>query len=467
MPMSYDLVIIGSGSAGFAAAIAARRDNLSVLMIENDTVGGTCVNVGCIPSKALLAAAERQHLSAQTAFPGVSTSAEPVDFAKITDGKDDIVRLLRLEKYLSIAQQHGIEIIKGRARFVKGPLVDIDGKTVSARHYLIATGAVPRIAPIDGLDKVSYLTSASAMELKELPGSLAVIGGNAVGLEMAQMFSRFGSEVTLIEAEDRLAPFEEPEISETLEQILKGEGVRIYRGSQVTRVSPKGGGSWIAISSRGGKTTSIHSQALLLATGRSPNTSGLGLDSAEVVTGKNGEVLVDDYLRSSHPRIWAAGDVTGHPQFVYVAASHGNAVVANAFANASARVDYTALPRVTFTSPPLASAGLTEAQAEEAGYICECRVLQLSQAPRAIVERNSAGIVKMVADKRTGRILGVHMLGQGSSDVIQSAVYAITAGFTTQSLASIWSPYLTMAEPLKLVAQSFTTDISSLSCCAS
>lgn len=461
----YHLAIIGSGSAAFATAIEARRKGASVVMIEHGTVGGTCVNVGCIPSKALLAAAEARHVALDQRFPGIATTADAVDMATLLGGKDDIVQGLRHEKYEELADLYGFDIVHGHARFVPGPALEVDGDQISAEHYVIATGASPWAPSIPGLEEAGYLTSTTAMELDHVPSSLVVIGGNAVGLEQGQLFARLGSVVTIVEALPRIAPFEEPEVSEALAQILTEEGISIRTGATIAKVVRENGDVVVLLDS-GSRHEEIRTEAVLVATGRRPNTTDLGLDTLGVTVGSRGEVVVDDELRTANPRIFAAGDVTGHPQFVYVAGKHGGIVAANAIDGAHRRVDYRSLPRVTFTSPAIASVGLTDEEANEQGFVCECRVLPLTQVPRAIVNRDTRGVAKIVAERETGRVLGIHLLAEGASDAILAAVYALDGGYTVEQLATVWTPYLTMAEAIKLAAQSFTRDVATLSCCA-
>ncbi|MHB8293358.1 MAG: mercury(II) reductase [Acidimicrobiales bacterium] len=460
----YDLAIVGSGSAAFAAAIEARRKDASVVMIEHGALGGTCVNVGCIPSKALLAAADARHVALDQHFPGIATTAAGVDMAALVDGKNAIVGALRHEKYEELAGLYGFDILHGHARFVAGPMLEVNGERIGAECYVIATGSSPWAPPIPGLDETGYLTSTTAMELDHVPSSLVVIGGGPVGLEQGQLFSRLGSAVTLV-VRGRVAPAEEPEISETLAGIFAGEGIDVHSGTTVAKVIRGNGHVEVSLEGAPG-LPELRAEALLVATGRRPNTAGLGLNAVGVTVGARGEVVVDDELRSTNPRIFAAGDVTGHPQFVYVAGKHGAVVAGNTMDGAHQRAGYRSLPRVTFTSPAIASVGMTEAEADAQGFACECRVLPLAQVPRAIVNRDTRGVAKIVAERASGRVLGVHLLAEGAGDAILAAVYALEAGFTVEHLATAWTPYLTMAEAIKLTAQSFTREMAALSCCA-
>jgi mercuric reductase len=461
----FNFAVVGSGSAAFATAIAASRKGASVVMIERGLIGGTCVNVGCIPSKALLAAAEVRHLALDERFPGITTNAEAVDMTALVAGKDDIVETLRHGKYEDLATLYGFSILHGSATFLSNVTLDVDGQQIEADNYVIATGASPWVPPISGLDESGYLTSTTAMALDHVPESLIVIGANAVGLEQAQLFAHLGSRVTIVEALSRIAPFDEPEVSEALSGILGDEGISVVANARVQSVVRESGAVLVRFETADGRRD-LRAAEVLVATGRRPNTDELGLEAVGVVVGERGEVVVDDELRTSNPRIWAAGDVTGHPQFVYVAGVHGGIVVDNALSGASRKVDYRTLPRVTFTSPAIASVGMTDEEAVRRGIECECRVLSLSNVPRAIVNRDTRGVAKIVAEVGSGRVLGVHLLAEGAPDAILAGVYAMEANFTVDQLATIWTPYLTMAEAIKLTAQSFTRDVAGLSCCA-
>lgn len=465
--MRYDLAIIGSGAAAFAAAITAAEGGAQVLMIERGQVGGTCVNTGCVPSKALLAAAGARHAAASQAFPGIATRADPVDLTALIAGKDNLAAGMRAAKYTDLAADYGWEIIAGTAAFAgtaDAPVLQVTGAgTIEAAHYLVAAGSAPWIPPVDGLEQAGYLTSATAMELTALPGSMVVIGGNTAGLELGQLFARLGTRVTIVEALDRLAPFDEPEVSAVIQDALAGEGVSIVTGAGITGVRAGAAGRSVAMTTAGGGERELAFEQILVAAGRRPVTAGLNLP---VPTGRRGEIVTDEFQRTASPRIWAAGDVTGGPRYVYTAAAQGSAAAANALFHAGRTVDYTALPRVTFTSPAIASAGLTEAELTRSGVTCDCRVLPAEAVPRSIVNRDTGGVVKLVAEAGTGRVRGVHAATGGAGEIITAAVYAIRAQMTVPELAGTWTPYLTMSEALRLAAQAFSRDVTKLSCCA-
>ncbi|KAA3637940.1 MAG: mercury(II) reductase [Armatimonadetes bacterium] len=461
----YDLLILGSGSAAFGAAIKARDLGARVAMIERDVIGGTCVNIGCVPSKALLRAAEAYWQAGHSPFAGVSTFAGDVDLPALVEQKRGLVDQLRQEKYADLVDFYGIDYIRGDARFVDAETVQVGDRRLRAFRFLIATGADTWVPPINGLDDVDYLTSTTALELLSVPDKLIVVGANAIGLELGQLFTHLGSRVTFVEALDRIAPFEEPEISASLHEHLVSQGATIHAATTATGAGHSGDRYWLDIE-LDGTTTRLEGNHLLMATGRRARTAGLGLDAAGVVVDQRGHVIVDDTLETSNPAVFAAGDVTAHPQFVYVAALGGNLAAENALRGTTRRIEFRTMPRVTFTTPAIASVGMTESEARDAGHPVITSLLPLDIVPRALVDHSTEGLVKLVADDSTGHLLGTHILAEGAGDVIQAAVMAIKYRATIDEIAETYHPYLTMAEALKLAAQGFGKDVKTLSCCA-
>lgn len=463
--VDYDLVVLGAGSAAFAAAIKADDAGRTVALVEVDTLGGTCVNIGCVPSKALLRAGEVAHIAAHHPFEGVGTEPAKVDLGALVAAKNGLVDTLRQEKYADLVADYGFDVLHGHARFVDEETLEVDGRRVRAGAYLIATGARPTAPPVPGLVESGYLTSTTALELTEVPGRLVVVGANAIGLELGQFFAHVGSEVTFLDVAERIAPFEEPEASAALTDVLLRHGATVLTGAQLTRVRREGDVRLLEVTVAG-RDLVLEADQLLVATGRRANTDDLGLEAAGVAVDARGAVVVDDRLRTANPRVWAAGDVTGAPQFVYVSAYHGALAAENALLGVERVVDLSALPRVTFTAPQVASVGVTEAAATAAGHRVKTSVLPLDAVPRALVNRETTGLVKLVADADTDRLLGATVVGESAGEVIQSAVLAVKFGITTAELATTFHPYLTMVEGLKLAAQTFTRDVHRLSCCA-
>ena len=452
----YDLVVIGTGAAAMAAGIEARDRGASVLLIEHGVLGGTCLNIGCVPSKTLLAAAGQRHDALANPFPSVPTTADGVDLPALMRQKQALIDALRQAKYADVADAYDFPIRYGHASFTDDHTLAVDGDPVAASAYVVATGAAPAVPDIAGIDDVEYLTSTTAMELQALPSSLVVIGGGYVGLEQAQLFAHLGVEVTLI---GRVAPHAEPEMADVLRRVFADDGITVIEERAVS-VAPSDAG--VTVTTSGG--TEADGQRLLVATGRYADTGDLGLEAAGVATDDRGFITVDDNQRTTNPRVFAAGDVSAVPQYVYVAAQTGHVAAASALGDPST-VDYTGLPAVTFTKPQLASAGLTEAEALRRGHRCDCRVLGAQDIPRALANHDTRGALKLVIDADTGKVLGVHAALDGGGDVMLAATYAIKAGMTVDDIAGTWAPYLTMAEALRIAAGLFRKD-KPTSCCA-
>lgn len=462
---NYDFLIIGSGAAAFSSAIKAIEYGEKVGMIERGTVGGTCVNIGCVPSKTLLRAGEINHLSKDNPFIGLQTSAGEVDLASLITQKDKLVSELRNQKYMDLIDEYNFDLIKGEAKFVDASTVEVNGAKLSAKRFLIATGASPSLPQISGLEKMDYLTSTTLLELKKIPKRLTVIGSGYIGMELGQLFHHLGSEITLMQRSERLLKEYDPEISESVEKALIEQGINLVKGATFERVEQSGEIKRVYVTVNGSREV-IESDQLLVATGRKPNTDSLNLSAAGVETGKNNEILINDFGQTSNEKIYAAGDVTLGPQFVYVAAYEGGIITDNAIGGLNKKIDLSVVPAVTFTNPTVATVGLTEEQAKEKGYDAKTSVLPLDAVPRAIVNREITGVFKLVADAETLKVLGVHIVSENAGDVIYAASLAVKFGLTIEDLTETLAPYLTMAEGLKLAALTFDKDISKLSCCA-
>lgn len=439
-----------------AAGIQARREGRSVVLVERGVIGGTCLNVGCVPSKTLLAASGQRQHALNSRFAGAPTSAGPADLASLVDQKDRLISQMRAAKYVDVADAHGFEIRSGEARFADHDLLLVDGEPVPSRAYIVATGSQPATPALPGLDQVDWLTSTTAMELTELPDSLVVIGGGYIGMEQAQLFAGLGSKVTLV---GRLAPHTEPELAEVLREAFARAGIDLVE-DRAAAVTPDTEG--VTVNTVDGRRVSA--RRVLVATGRQARTDGLDLQVAGIRLDHRGFIEVDARQRTSNSKVWAAGDVSGAPQHVYVAAATGRVAAVNAFGGI-AEVDCTGLPRVTFTRPQLASAGLTEAAALQRGYACDCRVLGGEDIPRALADQDTLGALKIVVDADSGKVLGVHAALDGAGDVVLAATYAIRSGMTVDDIADTWAPYLTMSEALRIAAGLFRTD-KPTSCCA-
>jgi mercuric reductase len=448
----YDLIVIGSGGGAFAGAIRARDLGARVLMVEHGITGGTCVNVGCIPSKALLVRAEQARLA------GAPTLAEALS------AKRELVERLRQTKYLDLLDEYGISYRPGHARLTSAQALEVDGEPVTGRAILVAAGARPAVPAIHGLREAGFLTSTEALELSEAPARLAVLGAGPVGLELGQMLASFGSHVTFVARRD-IAPRAEPEVSLALREALEAEGHRVLASADTSEVTIDGGAK-VLRGRAAGAPFELRADEILVATGRTPNTEGLGLEELGVRLDPSSAIAVDAEQRTSVPSVFAAGDITNQPRFVYVAAAAGAAAAENALGDGRERLTFASLPQVIFTSPAVAQAGMTEAEARERGFGVDTALLPLDAVPRALVNGDTRGVFKLVAETGSGRLLGASIVAAGAPDVIHSAVLAIERGLTVAELARTWAPYLAMAEGLKLAAQTFERDVSKLSCCA-
>lgn len=461
----YDLAIIGAGSAGFAAAITAAELGAHVALIGHGTIGGTCVNIGCVPSKNLIRATEVLYAAgAASRFDGITAEARLRDWRAVVRQKDALVSELRKAKYIDLLPSYNtIAYIDGRARFVGGGVV-VDGRPVNAGKIIVATGASPSLPPIPGIAEVPYLTSTTVLDLDKLPKSMLVIGGGYIGCELGQMLVRAGVSVTIVDIVPILS-VGEPEISQALAGYFHAEGITVRENVTTKAIRNTEHGVLLDISSEG-RDEAIEAEQVLVTTGRRPNTAGMGLEAAGIELLKNGAIKVDDRMRTTRAGIYAAGDVTGRDQFVYMAAYGAKIAAENALNGDSLRYDNTAMPSVVFTDPQLASVGLTEAQARAAGHDVRTSVLHLDQVPRAQAARDTRGLIKLVADGRTRKILGAHVLAPEGADSIQTAALAIRHGLTIDAFVDTVFPYLTTVEGLKLAALGFDKDVTKLSCCA-
>ena len=463
---NYNLMTIGGGSAAFAAAIKAAELGARVAIAERGTIGGTCVNIGCVPSKTLIKAAELCYHSAYPQFEGLTACPPPSDWQRVVQQKDELVGALRQGKYVDVAAVYpSITILKGDATLLGGRQVRVNGTVYEPEKIVVATGSSPWAPPIPGLEKAGYLDSEQALSLSELPASLIVIGGGSIGLEFTQLFARFGIQVMVLESGPHVARAEEPEIGQALVHYLEDEKIRICTNVTVSRVERRDG-EYLVYTESDGKPEVCRAQQLLVATGRRPNTDGFGLEEAGVRLDAKGKIIVNEHLQTTNPDIYAAGDCIGDPMYVYVAAYAGGLAAENALTGVGKIFDLTALPHVTFTDPQIASVGLTERQAQEKGKRVQIAVLPLEHVPRALASRNTKGLIKLVAEEKSGRLLGAHILAAEAGEVIQEATLALRFGLTVQDLAETFHPYLTMVEGLKLAALTFKKDVSKLSCCA-
>ena len=462
---TVDLVVIGAGSAGFSASITAAELGARVTLIGHGAIGGTCVNVGCVPSKTLIRATEALHHAERASrFAGIRGNGTLDDWRAVQAQKDALVGELRQAKYIDLLPAYNsVAYLEGQARLENGGVM-VDGKHIDAGKIIVATGSHEFVPPISGIEDVPYLTSTSAFEMENLPEFMIVIGGGYVGCELAQMFARVGVRVTIV-FRSRLLPEGEPEISEALAGYFLEEGITVRRVGGYDSIRTSDNGITLSVTIDGSAET-LEAHRVLLSAGRKANTDGLGLEEAGVALLPNGGIKVDDRMRTTKAGVYAAGDVTGRDQFVYMAA-YGAKIAANNALNGDGRsYDNLAMPAVVFTDPQVASVGLTEAAARTQGIDVKSSVLSLDNVPRALAARDTRGLIKLVADGTTNKLIGAHILAPEGADSIQTAAIAIKQGMTYAELGEMIFPYLTTVEGLKLAAQTFDMDVSKLSCCA-
>ena len=460
------IAVIGSGGAAMAAALKAVEQGAKVTLIERGTIGGTCVNVGCVPSKIMIRAAHIAHLRRESPFDtGIAATAPAIDRSKLLAQQQARVDELRHAKYEGILDGNpAITMLHGEARFKDAQSLAVclnDGseRMVAFDHCLIATGASPAVPPIPGLKESPYWTSTEALVSDTIPERLTVIGSSVVAVELAQAFARLGSQVTIL-ARSTLFFREDPAIGEAITTAFRAEGITVLEHTQASQVAHVNG-EFLLTTARG----EIRADKLLVATGRTPNTRSLQLPAAGVAVNAQGAIVIDKGMRTSAPDIYAAGDCTDQPQFVYVAAAAGTRAAIN-MTGGEAALDLTAMPAVVFTDPQVATVGLSEAEAHLKGIETDSRTLTLDNVPRALANFDTRGFIKLVAEAGSLRLLGVQAVAPEAGELIQTAVLAIRNRMTVHDLADLLFPYLTMVEGLKLCAQTFTKDVKQLSCCA-
>lgn len=462
----FEIAIVGTGGAAMAAAITATERGARVTLIERGVLGGTCVNVGCVPSKIMIRAAHFAEVRRRSPFDtGIGAEQPKVNRERLLAQQQVRVEELRTAKYEVIIENNpNVTLLRGEARFADTRTLGVkseDGteRTVNFDRALIATGARPAIPPIPGLSATPYWTSTEALVSETIPSRLLVLGSSIVAMELAQAYARLGSRVTVV-ARGAVLSREDPAIGDAIRQVFAEEGIDVLLRTRTHSVGHTRD-EFVLETSAG----TLRGDALLVAAGRAPNVESLNLAGIGVRTGKGGAVVVNEHLQTSVPHIYAAGDCTDQPRFVYVAAASGS-VAAQHMTGGGAALDLSVVPAVVFTDPQIATVGLSEAQARLQGIVTDSRVLALEAIPRALVNFDTRGFVKMVADAGSGRLLGVQMVAGEAGEAIQAATLAIRNRMTVGELAAQLFPYLTMVEGLKLCAQAFTRDVGKLSCCA-
>ncbi|MFX1455653.1 MAG: mercury(II) reductase [Promethearchaeota archaeon] len=462
----YDLIIIGGGAAGFAAAMKANDLKIKTLMVNNDTIGlgGTCVNVGCVPTKYLLNIGDLIYESREQRFEGIKSTIS-VNFQKVIKGKNNLIKQLQFDKYENVLKKLlNVDLVEGNAKFISNSAIQVDNQTVfQAKNFIIATGSSSLIPPIKGIEQVDYITNIEALQLKKLPESMIVIGGGALGVEFAQLFSHYGTKVYLFEMLDRIVPNEEPEISKYLEDYLREEGIEIYTNAKIIEIENDSNEKIIKLLINNDES-SFKAEHILIAAGRKLNTHNLGLEEVGINLGKKGEIIVDEFMNAGE-NVWAAGDVVGEPMLETVAAREGMIAANNALSNEQIKMDYRIVPHAIFTNPQVGSIGLTDLQANQLGYDCRCNTIPIRFVAKSKILNDDRGVLKIVINRKTEEILGIHILFVNAADLIHEGVMIIKNHMTLDDVISTIHIFPTISEAIKLTAQSFKRDISVISCC--
>jgi len=464
---SFDLAVIGGGSAAFAATLRATELGASVLLVNDGTIGGTCVNIGCVPSKTLIRAAENVHWNGLSRFRGLAANPGSFDFRALMQEKDELVESLRKAKYEDVLEGlSGVRFIDGRASLVGPNEVEVNGQRFQAGKIILATGTRNVLPDVPGLAEAKVWDSTQALDASFLPKLLVVLGGSYVALELGQMFSRLGSKVTILQRSSHVLSGEDPDVAEAVTGFLRTEGIEIRTGQKLQSVERRADGFRVQAAGDADAET-YAADAVIAALGRRANTDTLDLAVAGVESDSGGFIRVNESLETSRAGIFSAGDVIGEPAFVYAAAYEGSLAASNALSDQSTERDYTAIPWVVFTDPQVSGVGLNERQAAQAGIEVDVSVLPLEHVPRALAARDTRGFVKLLRETGKDRLVGARIVAPEGSEQIMEASLMIRFGLPVSAVAKHFHPYLTQGEAMKLAMLSFDKDVGSLSCCAS
>lgn len=462
----YNLAIIGGGAAGFAAATKANELKIKTALINTGLpMGGTCVNVGCVPTKHLLAIGKELYSFKHPRFESVSSVGPKFDFEKAMKDKETLLSFLRKKNYQDVLDSFKyVTWIEARAVFESEHIIKVGEKRIEADKIIIATGCTTKIPGVDGLTETGYLTNKEALSLSKQPFSLSILGAGPLGLEFAQIFNRFGTKVTVIEYSQRILAMQEPEISKLLKRYLEEEGIKIITEAKVVKAGKTKDKKEITIE-RKGKQEKITSEDILIAAGVVGNIKGLGLENIGVEIEHDCQIKVNRFLQTNIPHIYAAGDCACHICLETVAAKEGKNAVENAFENAKKKIDFSGIPYAVFTDPEVASVGLTEADYMKKYKTCNCRTVYMDKIPKALAIKDTRGMIKMVAHHKTGKIMGAHILSPVASEIIHEAALAVNFGLTADDIIDTVHVFPAFSEAVKIAAQSFKRDISTMSCC--
>lgn len=445
----YDTLVIGGGMSGLPLALRAARHGRTAF-VERELLGGTCLNRGCIPTKTMIASAQRAHDVRRAADLGVHAGQPTVDLTAIVDRKDDMVESIRSGSYRAVGKSNDLDFIEGHGRFVAGRRLQVGDRTIEADRIFLNTGTRDAIAPVDGLEQVAYLTSRTILDLRELPKHLIVVGGGFIGCEFAQMFARFGAKVTVVQRAERLLAAEDPDISRVVAEAFTAEGIDLLTGT--TCVSVAADGDRIRVGCEGAERGEVVGSHLLIATGRTPNTDDLGIEHLDVTLDQRGYISVDDRLHTDTDNIWALGDLRGYDMFTHTARDDADTVYRTVFKDQDRSIADRVVPHAVFLDPEVAAVGLTEAQASDAGHTVAVGRQEFSGVAKARAIGRTAGHITFVADADTDRILGCHIVGPDAGNLIHEAVIAMVAGASYSTIGDAIHVHPTLAEGMNSAA---------------
>ncbi len=447
----FDLIIIGGGAGAFAAAIRANELKAKTAMINAGLpLGGTCVNVGCVPSKTLLWAGEVMHLAGHHGIPGITLEVKNFNFRTVVQDEIQLVARLREEKYQKVlaALEH-VTFIEGKAAFTSPHEVEVNGKRLSADKFIIAVGSTANVPPIKGIREVGFITHREALKLERQPKKLLIVGAGPLGLEFGQMYARFGTKVIILQHGPSILPRAEPELTRRLAEVLAEEGVIIKTNAEV-KAARMDGGQKILDYAVAGKPEEASGEEILIAA---------GIDEKQAIK-------VGPSFQTSQPHIFAVGDVTNLPLRLEPTAGHeGTLAAENALAGGQRSIDYRTVPWAVFTDPQIAGVGFTEEEQLQEVGVCACRTVSFADVPKAMIMRRTEGLIKMAAHPETRQIMGVHILAPNAGELIAEAMWLVKNKNTIDDVTESLPMFPTLAEAVKLAALSFTRDISKLSCC--
>ncbi|MBR9682422.1 MAG: mercury(II) reductase [Candidatus Aenigmarchaeota archaeon] len=466
---NYDLIIIGGGAAAFAAANTANRLKKKTLMINDKNIlplGGTCVNVGCVPSKIMLHQGEEAYYALRSKFRAVKLEGK-ADFVEALKETREMVKGFQTQNYSKVIEkQKHVSFKEGKASFKDSHTVVVNNDEFYGEHILIATGASTFIPPVKGLKDIDYLTNKSVFfDLDQKPQSIIIIGGGAEAMEFSQIFHHFGIKVTLLQRSDRILKKNDADIAKELQKYLEEEGIIIHTGTSLKEVRQTSKNVEIIVDIKGKGLQTINAEKVFVATGLKPNVDSLNLESGNVGLLGNGFIKVDDYLQTNQKHIYAVGDVNGLMPLETVAAKQGNFAVLNMFEDAKKVINYHEIPHAVFTSPQVAAVGLTEEEYMKKYNVCLCRTISFEHSEKASAIKETKGIIRMVVDPKTKQVLGVHMVGSMSADIITTATYAIKNKMTIYDIRDTVHVFPTISEIIKKVAQSFDQNLDDMACC--